>query len=380
MEVIKIKNRLIKLFSLILFCVILGNIKGCYDYTDINNGIFVTSIIFDEDDVGDIKIYLDTVKPYRSANEASDKGQRIIYESVGKTVEEAIKNANLKASGRISFSQCKAYIFTEHVSKEGITKYMDAINRDQQFMIRPYMFVLFGNPSELLNQVQGDEEYLGIYLDRLVKKMNENPTVIAINVNQYLASRTSYDNIMILGALNIESNNGKKSVDLSGGALFKDEVMIRKISTTEGMSYNFLNGKVESGTLEAINPQNINSFVTLNIQNSKTKTSINYDGERITLYKKIIINTYLAESQSRLMVDDNVLDLIKYEEENILKKDIQMLFTKFKNDNIDIANVNTLFEQKYPDEILSVSPLAITDLELDVEININGTSEISDTF
>lgn len=376
----KVKNKLIKLFSLILFCVILGSIKGCYDYTDINNGIFVTSVIFDENEVEDIKIYLDTVKPYRSANEASEKGQRIIYESTGKTVEEAIKNANLKASGKISFSQCKAYIFTEQVAKEGIKKYIDTINRNQQFMIRPYMFVLFGNPSELLNQVQGDEEYLGIYLDRLVKKMNENPTVIAMNVNEYLASRTRYDNIMVLGALNIESNNGKKSVDLSGGALLKDEVMVRKISTTEGMSYNFLNGKVESGTLEAINPQDIDSFVTLDIQNSKTKTSINYDGERITLYKKIIINTYLAESQSRLIVDDNVLNLIKYQEENMLKQDIQRLFTKFKDNNLDIANVNTLFEQKYPNVELDVSPLAITDLELDIKININGTSEISNTF
>ena len=44
---------------------------------------------------------------------------------------------------------------------------MDAINRNQEFMIRPYMFVLFGSPSELLNQVTGDEEYLGIYLNQL---------------------------------------------------------------------------------------------------------------------------------------------------------------------------------------------------------------------
>ena len=132
------------------------------------------------------------------------------------------------------------------------------------------MFVLFGSPSELLNQVTGDEEYLGIYLNQLVRKMNENPKVIAINANNYLAARTSYNNIAVLGALTIENNNGKKSLDLSGGALFKDEVMVRKISTSEGMSYNFLTGRVRSGTLEAINPQDTNSFVTLEIQNSKT--------------------------------------------------------------------------------------------------------------
>ncbi len=376
----KIKNRLIKLLSLLLLFIITIGLKGCYNYTDINNGIFVTTIIFDENEVGEIEIYLDAVKPYRSANETSQKGEKIVYKGTGKTVGEAIKDVNLTASGDINFSQCKAYIFTEDVSKEGIKKFMDAINRNQEFMIRPYMFVLFGSPDELLKQVKGDEEYLGIYLEQLIRKMNDNPKVIAINANQYLAARTNYNNIAILGALNIKDVNGEKTLDLSGGALFEDEVMVRKISTSEGMSYNFLTGKVESGTLEAINPQNINSFVTLGIQNSKTKTSISYNGERITLYKKIVIDCYLEGSQSRLMVDRNVLEIIKYEEESMLAQYIQTLFTKFKNDNLDIVNVGTLFEQKYPNETLDVSPLTITDLDLDVEININGASKTSDTF
>lgn len=375
-----VKNKLIKLFSLVFLFIIAIGLKGCYDYTDINDGIFVTTIIFDENEVGEIEIYLDAVKPYRSANETSQKGEKIIYKGTGKTVGEAIKDVNLTASGDINFSQCKAYIFTEEVSKEGIKKFMDAINRNQEFMIRPYMFVLFGSPNELLNQVKGDEEYLGIYLEQLIRKMNDNPKVIAINANQYLAGRTNYNNIAVLGALNIKNINGEKTLELSGGALFEDEVMVTKISTGEGMSYNFLTGKVESGTLEAINPQDTNSFVTLGIQNSKTKTSISYNGERITLYKKITINCYLEESQSRLMVDRNVLDIIKYEEESMLNQYIQMLFTKFKNDNLDIANVGTLFEQKYPNETLNVSPLTITDLDLDIKININGASKTSDTF
>ena len=376
----KVKNNLLKLFSLVFLFITVISLKGCYDYTDINNGIFVTTIIFDENDIGEIELYLDAVKPYRSANEASQSGEKIIYKGVGKSVGEAIKDVNLTASGDINFSQCKAYIFTETVSKEGIKKFMDAINRNQEFMIRPYMFVLFGSPNELLNQVKGDEQYLGIYLEELIKKMNDNPKLIAINANEYLAGRTNYNNIAVLGALNVKNINGQKTLDLSGGALFKDEVMVRKISTSEGMSYNFLNGKVESGTLEAINPQDINSFVTLGIQNSKTKTSISYNGERITLYKKIIVNCYLEESQSRLMVDRDVLDIIKYEEESMLSQYIQILFTKFKNDGLDIANVGTLFEQKYPNETLNVSPLTITDLDLDIEININGASKTADTF
>ena len=58
--------------------------QGCYSYEDINNGIFVTTIIFDENEIGDVELYLDTVKPYRSANESSDKGQREVYQGTGR--------------------------------------------------------------------------------------------------------------------------------------------------------------------------------------------------------------------------------------------------------------------------------------------------------
>ena len=45
-----LKSRLLKLFSLILFFIFLGSMQGCYSYEDINNGIFVTTIIFDENE------------------------------------------------------------------------------------------------------------------------------------------------------------------------------------------------------------------------------------------------------------------------------------------------------------------------------------------
>ena len=68
------------------------------------------------------------------------------------------------SSSKLDFTQCKGYIFTEKAAKNGIRKYTDIINKNQEFMIRPYMFVLFGSPEELLNDVTVDEEYLGVLL------------------------------------------------------------------------------------------------------------------------------------------------------------------------------------------------------------------------
>lgn len=215
-----LKKVIASLLSIIIMSTML---IGCYNYKDINRVTFVTSLIFDENEVGNIDIYLDCVKPYRSSNESSDKGRRVLYKGTGKTVLEAIKDINMYSSSKLDFTQCKGYIFTEKAAKNGIRKYIDIINKNQEFMIRPYMFVLFGSPEELLNDVTVDEEYLGVFIDDLVQRMNKSPRVIAIDANDYLELRTNYGNLLVLGALSIRDDMEEKRLELSGGALLKNE-------------------------------------------------------------------------------------------------------------------------------------------------------------
>ena len=87
-----LKKVIASLLSIIIMSTML---IGCYNYKDINRVTFVTSLIFDENEVGNIDIYLDCVKPYRSSNESSDKGRRVLYKGTGKTVLEAIKYINM---------------------------------------------------------------------------------------------------------------------------------------------------------------------------------------------------------------------------------------------------------------------------------------------
>ena len=77
------KSKIFLKFLSVAFLPLL--LVGCFNYKDINKVSFSTSIIFDTDDFGRSVIYVDCVKPYRSTNESSDKGKRIIYKGIGKT-------------------------------------------------------------------------------------------------------------------------------------------------------------------------------------------------------------------------------------------------------------------------------------------------------
>ena len=366
--------------SILCFFLLITTLCGCYNYRDINKVIFTTTTIFDEDELGNVLVYLDCVKPYRSASDSSDKGRRIIFKGKGKTVLEAIRDVSLASSYKVNFTQCRAYIFSEKVAKKGVKKYIDILNRDQEFIIRPYLFVLTGEPESLLKNVKGDEEYLGLYINDLVAKMKTSPRAIATNVNDYLNNRVTNGNVSVLGTLGVKKDVAENRVELKGGAIFKNDKMVDMINVGEGMSYNFLNDNVKSGTLEIVNPQDEKNFVTLEILNSKTKTKVDYDGGRVKLYKDINIKCSIAEAQGRMIIDEELLNYIKITEAENIKRYLTLVFDTYKSKDLDVFKIQRLFDIKYPNEVVNKDVFAITDLVLSVNVNIEGGSNKRNSF
>lgn len=369
-----------RFFSLVLMIVTLTVFSGCFSYEDINRMAFATSIIFDSGEGGDVQIYLDCVKPFRSANESSEKGRRLIFKGKGKTVFEAIRNANLASSSRISLTQCKAYIFSERGAREGVEKYIDFLNREPSVVKRPDVFVYFGDVENLLKTVEGDEEYLGLYLSDLVAKNKATPRAIDTSFNDYLTLRTSGANVIVVGALELVKDVKDKRVELRGGAVLKNDKLAARIDVNEAQSYNFLNDRVKSGTLEINNPQNTNSFITLEIIKSKTKTNLQYDGERIKLYKNLSIKCDIGEAQRRFLINDEILNFIKKSEEENIKKYLSVLFEQYKSKDLDVFQIGRTLEVKYPNTTVKGDPLAITDLMLNVNVDIEAPATNQNTY
>ena len=62
-------------------------------------------MIFDTDDLGQVIVYLDCIKPYRSNNESSDKGRRLIFKGVGTAIATPFD-----ANDNINFDEFKRLI------------------------------------------------------------------------------------------------------------------------------------------------------------------------------------------------------------------------------------------------------------------------------
>lgn len=352
---------------------------GCFDYKDINKVSFSTSIIFDTDDFGRSVVYVDCVKPYRSTNESSDKGKRIIYKGMGKTTLEALRDVNLASSYELNYSQNRAYIFTERAAKEGINKYTDLINNNQEFQIKPDLFVYFGEVDDLLKITSSDEEYLGLYLEELVHKNTRNPRAMRANINDYLSNQKESNNTYVIGSVEIKEDALDKKIEIGGGAVIKDGKLVDKIDSREAMSYNLLTNKVNKGTLEISNPQDEKGFITLEILGNTTNSSLTYDNSRIKLIKNLKLRASIAEIQGRAIVDKELLDYIKASKEKEIEAYLQNSFKKYKEQGIDVFDIARLLNINYPKETIE-NPISITDLEVNVELIIEGTGIVKDSL
>ncbi|MGL4773995.1 MAG: Ger(x)C family spore germination protein [Clostridium sp.] len=364
-----------KYISLLLIILSLFfTFTGCYNYREINKVTFVTSVVFDKEDEDTVTLYLDCIKPYRDAGESSDKGKRIIYKGKGKTVLEAIRDVNMATGFKINFMQNRAYIFTEKAAVKGIDPFIDIITKDQEFSIKPYMFVYYGDVDKLLEVTAKDDEYLGLLLNEIVQKNKYNPRSIATNINDYLTDNLSKGNVSLVGVVELRKDVQDQRVELRGGVVFQGGKVIGKVDITEGFGYNFLTNNIKSGTLEVPNPQTQSGFITLEILKNHTKTDVNYDGDVITLTKDIKVKTSIAEAQGRFIVNDESIDKIRANEEDRLSKYMISTFDKYYDKKVDILNINRELEMRYPKDKIDMWDKKIN-LIVNVDLEVEGTGK-----
>lgn len=374
---VKNKRRRYSLLLVLLFIPLL--LTGCFDYHDINKVTFPTSIIFDIDDLGEAIVYLDCIKPYRSTNDSSDKGRRIIYKGQGKTALEALSDINRVSSFKLDYTQTRAYIFTEKASRKGIKKFLDLINNNSEFSMKPSAFVYYGDVDELLKTVSTDEEYLGLFLNDLVGKEKYNPKAVKSNINYYLSNILMGSNTAVLTSIALKDNAIDKKIEIQGSSIFKDNVLVEKIDVVNSLMYNIMMGNAKTGTLEVANPQDKQNFITLQILDSSVEDKIQFQDGKYKLIKNVNVDVSVSEIQGKLIVDSSSLDYIEVNEEAYINGYVEYLFNKYKEDGLDIFDVERLAEMYYPHENIE-NPLSITELEVNTKINIKGTGVVKDSI
>lgn len=364
----------IMLCFFLISCIFLN---GCFSYKDINNVVFVTAVIFDIDKEGNPVIYLEIFKPAKSSSKSAEKAERLVLKGTGKSAFEALNDINLASSYKIDYTQNKAIIYTKRAAEYGITSFFDVFKRDIHFVIRPEMAVYIGDVERIVKGSFSEDQYAGVFLWDLIMNTGTSSRNVISDLNYVLTSRTNYSKTTVLTVIKVSDDEPQESLVVDGGAIIKNDKMVAYMPKNFGEAYNFLINNVAIGSMEVASPTDPKKYVSLRIENSKTKTDVNYDGKRVHVVKKINVTASIVETQTAIdLTDDQIIQVQKGAEANLISL-CYNVFKEYKNKSIDILKIRDDVIDKYgEDKVKDVkSMMKITDLTIEPHVFINSSGK-----
>ncbi|MGH4124940.1 MAG: Ger(x)C family spore germination protein [Clostridium sp.] len=368
-------NKYKKILVISLIIMNCFTMTSCFSYRDINKVLFITALIIDVDNMGNPIIYSEAFKGIRGATPLG-ADERILFKATGKTMFEAVRNMNTTSSYKLNYTQNKAILFTQKAAEFGLDNFIDILDRDQEFLIRPYIAVYLGDAEKLIKLNIVQDKYIGLFVVQLIENIGASSRAVKLSLNQFYNQRNIGDRSNVVTIIDITKDSLEPKLQVNGGAVIKDDKMVSILSSEEGQGFNFLMNTILGGTLEITNPCDINKFVTLEIKKSKTKTEISYYDNVIHLKKKVKVKVNFGEAQkSILFTKENIGKIEEKSEENIVKA-CNNVFQKYKGMGIDIFDITEEFHRKYP-KIKIEDIIDRTELKVEAEVKIMNTGDVN---
>lgn len=361
-----------KIISLSFIIIFISSLVSCFDYDEINKITFVNAMIVDINYNNEVSVYLDCVTSYKNAKESQEKAKRIIFEGSGKTIMQAIEKIKSESSNHLNFSQIKSYIFTEACCRQGIDKYLDVIKSNQSFAYKANIFAYFGDVKDLLQTKNIDEEYLGVYLEDLIKTNKDNARILESDINKYVSDSSKSENISFITKLAMEGKEEEAKIKVDGAIVMKNNKLINVMNEEDVCIYKILNDNVNKGEFEVTNPNKKTSLISMEILKNDIKSNVNIINDKLVLNKKINIKSVIAEIQEELVVNNESVYKIEKEVAEVLTKRASDFYRKYYNQSIDIFHLKDFCEKRHPDYILSEEVLKNSVLNITISIDIEN--------
>jgi len=382
------KNRLVAKKNLILLIILILLFNtGCWNRKELGQlGILGAVAIDSENDK--IKLTYEVMTPKRIESKGSDGESAVFFQSEGKSMFDAVRNATLKYDKKLFWPHINVVFFNEKNAEKGMQEYLDFFNRDHD--IRRYINLVVvkeTNASEILGTEWEKGKVPSEYIESMIENNTSNGKTVSVKLIDFLKAYYADGIEPIVGTVQIvkksdsEQKNTKDEKEenlpsIEGACVFKEDKLIGFLDGAQTRGYNFATNKITSGIIVSDSPdgQGINS---VEIIKSSTKMDMQLvDGK---YYGSLEIN--IAGTLGEETGDNNIssFDEIKKVEENtssIIKKEVENSLKKVQEYNSDIFGFGQLVHRKYPADWKKIKDNwnnQFSDLEVEITVKTEVT-------
>lgn len=253
-------------FCIILTCL-LFTLTGCYDSTGIEDFHYIVAMGIDNSEKTAISLSVQTAKATGSSKSSSSQSNEYkIYTVDCESIEGGINILNNYLNKKINLSHCSAIVFSEEIAKQGVRDHVNVLGNDTE--IRPDCNLIISSKTayDVLSKVSNSGEN---FSSRLYEYILTSVDYTGYTVNSTFSDFFSRINNRQTQATAIYALANEDTIQNSGAALFKDDVMIGTISPSQTIAHLIVTNELDSCMISIDNPFDKGSVIDLNLRMTK---------------------------------------------------------------------------------------------------------------
>lgn len=300
-----------------------------------------------------------------------------IFTSSGDTPSAASSNLVESYGKPLFFAHSKYVVLGENLAKIGVQSFIDSVFRMRTTRPDTILLVTKCKAADIIKADIPDEKIPADKVENLAmfeSSKGYSPNISRLQFANVLLNKTGAP---ILGLINIKNEFNTDNVfDLSGTAVFKGDKLIGYMGINETRGMQWINGKVQSGTISASLPND--DIVNFSILKSKSKIKPILKDGSLSMQINIKEEGNLIEMSAPLNPMENykIMDKLGTLQANAIKSEVLLaLNSAQKQYKADVFGFGKIVSENYPDfwdKIKSNWSSIFPNLKIDV----NVTSEV----
>ncbi|MBR1377426.1 MAG: Ger(x)C family spore germination protein [Bacilli bacterium] len=372
-----------KYLKLLIIVPIIFLITGCYNYRELNDLGITTAIgISKENDL--YKLSIEVLKTEVNGDSDADMPKFIVFESTGRTIQEALRNTILESTKRLYVDHLAILIIDEDVAKDGISEIMDLFFRDPESRKQFYILISKVDVNKLLNTESLLEEVNSKSIfERLKSNEDYLNSVVSITYSKLLSKYVNPYIELSIPTITLEDvevkreNLPSKKIVLEDIAIFKDDKLVGYITKEDALYLNFILNNVKDTILTVEDKDSYNSIEVI-----KSDTKIDVSNNNININIKLCGNIAEVNSVNDLTNPNTINyleDLFEQDLNSKIKNSIDKIIKEYDSDIYGFRDLIYKKDYKHFNENIKLKDLNIKiDTQVELKYKGNGAYELDE--
>lgn len=329
---------------------------GCFDSLQADDTIVVVAQGWDIDGSNKLLSAQMALTPPREGQ--LEPGPRfIVVSSSALSFTEASHKLSLSLPRIPLWSMAETIVISENLARMDANLFIDTAARDPHIRYNARLFIAKeASPAELFEVEVPSEDYSGIALDKFIDNQTQQVGLyIPIILKDFLFKIGTAGTEPTIPQIVITEDQDGKKLKLQGMAVFKGTQMVGSLNERQSRGLALLKpGTMNKAVFNIISPsyaqeeQTIFNTIALQLSSYQVKVEPLINGQDIAMNIRLKAKGNLAEDNTNLIIEPEVIKAIEQQAAQALSRDMQSCIEQAQALNSDILGWGLAISRSHP--------------------------------